>query len=372
MRLFPAQSRSLRNVASTAALIVTFALPATGTAQNLEVDVEDLRSWAEARAADSRLDQVALRFGPVVERLREQERMDDAVALLQTWFRLSDGASAAAAEHLVEILLQRERFDALLEIVKVHRRQVGDEALALEAALASWELGRLGAAESEFLVALAGDGGEPALATYQWARFLSWSGRSAESWAQFERLLGGRFASSADVVLGAARVCRAAAVDGECDAQRALELTQRAVNLLPDHTGARYSLVRALDAVGEKERSRAEAEAVRALLVMDQERTRARGRSEARAADAEVRLRQAGAESAYELLCGAEDPERCLSRGDWRSAEEWLVLARVLWGADERAAAISLLERLVATHPDRVAWRGLLFGWRRDVSRASN
>lgn len=356
----------------TTALAVTLVLPATGTAQNPEIDIDQLRSWAEARGADSRLDQVELRFGPLIERLRDQERMDDARVLLETWFRLSDGASGAAAERLVEVLLQRERFEAVLDAVERHRRHAGQEALALEAALASWELGLLEAAEREFLVALAEAEAVAGLVTYQWARFLAWSGRSTESWAQFERLLQGPYGASADVVLGAARACRAAVVDGECGTQRALELTQRAVELLPDHTGARYNLVRALDAAGAKERSRAEAEAVRALLAADQERTRARGRSEARAAEAESRLRRQGAGSAYELLCGSEVPQSCLSRDEWRSADEWFVLARVLWGRTERTLAVTLLERLVASEPGRPAWRGLLFGWRREVGRAAN
>lgn len=378
MRLFPAQSfrAPLSRLSLAAVLYCGFAIVATAApiaGQDAEIDLEELRAWAEKRVADGRLDQVELRFGPLTQRLQDQGRVEAAAELLRAWLDLSGGASAVAAKRLAQLLLEGERFDDLVELVSRHRVQAGDSALALEMALARWELGRLQEAEREFQNALAGSTPETTsgLVEYQWARFLSWYGRAAESWTQYESLIGGRLGSSADVVLGAARACTAALAVGACDVNRAVELAERAVELLPEHTGARYNLVRALEAAGAKERARAEVEGVRGLLAADQERTRARGLSQARAVEAEMRLRESGAESAYDLLCAEASLEQCLADG-WRSAEEWLALARALWGGEQRAAAIILLERLVASHPDRGEWRGLLLGWRQQVDRASN
>lgn len=371
MRLFPSQSSRVRLV-GLVGLCLLVVVPARAT-QPPEMDLGELRDWAEARAAEARIDQVSLRFAPLVQRLRAQGRVQEALELLQTWLRLSDDANAVAARGAVEILLELERFEELLERISRHRAHAGDRALALEAALAAWELGRFDRAEREFQAALAlgGVGQEAALARYQWARFLAWSGRSAESWTMYASLLEQRYGSSADVVLGAARACAAAVAEGACSAQRALDLAQRSVELLPEHTGARYNLVRALEAAGSKEAARAEGDMVRQLMREDQERTQQRGRSRARAAEAATRLQQEGVTAAYRLLCDSAEPEQCVSTRGWRGEDEWLILARVVWAMDRRALAIGLLERLVATHPERAEWRGLLLGWRREMDAAS-
>ena len=344
-----------------------------GSAQNLDFDIEELRAWAEARAAEDRSDQIALRFGPLTERLRAQGRPGEAEELLRIWFRSSGGASPRAAQDLAQLLLESEQFEELVSIVQQHRAHSDSSALALEMALANWELGRLDEAEREFEVALETRGAvrTGGLASYQWARFLSWSGRLAESWAQYALLLEGPLGRSADIVLGAARSCTAALTVDACDPQRARELGERAVDLLPEHSGARYNLVRALEAVGARDEARTVAAEVRSLLAADQERTRALGLSKARAAEARTRLTAEGPDAAYGLLCDSADLKRCLSSG-WRDEEEWLVLARVLWLRDDRDDAVSLLERLVATHPEHVEWRALLQGWRREVGRVSN
>ena len=369
MRLFPAQpSRRFEQTLCAGLLLLSLGASRPVLAQGMEIDVDELQAWAAEKAAESRTEQVEVRFGPLTERLRSQGQLVEAIQLLETWHRLADGASPTAARRLAEIHLEHERFQRVVDVIDEHRAQAGSPVMALELALSMWELGCLEEAEREFRVAMASpeSDGAALLSKYQWARFLAWSGRSAESWTQYGALLTGRLGSSADVVLGAARACNAALAQGACDAERALSLAQRTVDLLPNDTGAHYNLVRAFEAAGEKDKARAASSVVRELLAADQDRTRNRGLSQAKATEAENRLRETGAQSAYDLLCGSGGDQECLSSG-WRSGEEWLALARVLWAMDQRADALMLLERLVATHSERGEWRRLLFSWRRVV-----